>query len=63
MNAIWKYAPMYNATYNVEAQAGLHDGMGNLLQMLWRDSELQDSPEYMISIGPNAGTDFIGFWK
>lgn len=63
MNAIWKCAPMYAAGYNAEEQAGLHDGLGILLQMLGKDSELQGSPEYMISLGPNAGTDFIGFWK
>ncbi len=63
MNAIWKYAPMYAAAYNAEEQAGLHDGLGILLQMLGEDSEPQGSPEHMISLVPNTGTDFIGFWR
>lgn len=63
MNAIWKYAPIYAAAYNAEEQAGLHDGLGILLQMLGEDSEPQGSPEHMISLAPDAGTDFIGFWK
>ena len=63
MNAIWKYAPMYAAAYNAQEQAGLHDGLGILLQMLGGDSEPQGSPEHMISLVPDTGTDFIGFWK
>lgn len=63
MNAIWKYAPIYAAAYNAEEQAGLHDGLGILLHMIGADSEPQGSPEQMISLGPDAGTDFIGFWK
>lgn len=62
MNAIWKYAPMYAAAYNAEEQVGLHDNPNILLQMLRKDSELQGSPKHMISLGLDAGTDFIGFW-
>lgn len=63
MNALWKYAPMYAAAYNAQEQAGLHDGLGILLKMMGGDSEPQGSPEHMISLAPNTGTDFIGFWK
>lgn len=63
MNAIWERAPMYAATYNAEEQAGLHDGLGILLQMLGEDSEPQGSDEHMISLRADVGTDFIGFWK
>ena len=63
MNAIWSYAPMYAAAYNAEEQAGLHDGLGILLQMLGGDREPQGSTEHMISLAPDVGTDFIGFWK
>ncbi len=63
MNAIWRYAPMYAAAYNAEEQAGLHDGLGILLQMLGGDREPQGSTEHMISLAPDVGTDFIGFWK
>lgn len=63
MNAIWKYAPGYAVAYNAEEQAGLHDGLGCLLQMLGEDREPQGLPERMIALGSEAGTDFIGFWK
>ena len=63
MNAIWKHTPMYAAAYNTEEQAGLHDGLGILLQLLGGDSEPQGLPEHMIYLAPDAGTDFIGFWR
>lgn len=63
MNAIWQNAPAYATAYNTEEQAGLHDGLGILLQMLGEDSEPQGTVEHMISLNPSAGTDFIGFWK
>lgn len=63
MNALWKYAPMYAAAYNAQEQAGLHDGLGILLKMMGGDSEPQGLPEHMISLVPNTGTEFIGFWK
>lgn len=63
MNAIWEHAPMYAAAYNADEQAGLHDGLGILLQMLGEDSEPQGSDEHMISLTADVGTDFIGFWK
>ena len=63
MNAIWKYMPEYAAAYNAQEQAGLHDALAILLQTLGADSEPQGLPEYMISLSPDAGTDFTGFWK
>ena len=63
MNAIWKYAPMYAMAYNTEEQAGLHDGLGILLQMLGEDREPRGEVERMVSLDAEAGTDFIGFWK
>ena len=49
--------------YNADEQAGLHDGLGILLQMLGEDREPRGEVEHMISLGAEAGTDFIGFWK
>lgn len=63
MNAIWEHAPEYAAIYNRDEQAGLHDGLSILVQMLGGDSEPQGAPEYMIALYPGAGTDFTGFWK
>lgn len=62
MNAIWKYAPGYAAAYNAEEQAGLHDGLGLLLQALGENRELEGSPEEMIALS-EAGMDFIGIWR
>lgn len=64
MNAIWRYQPGYALGYNAQEQAGLHDTLGLLLYALGvEDRELEGSPEYMIAMDPETGTDFIGFWK
>ena len=64
MNAIWKYQPGYALGYNAQEQAGLHDALGLLLYALGvEDRELEGSPEYMIAMDPEAGTDYIGFWR
>ncbi len=64
MNAIWAYHPEYAMGYNAQEQAGLGDALGQLLYMLGaEDRELEGSPEHMITMTPEAGTDFIGFWK
>lgn len=64
MNAIWEYQPAYAMGYNAQEQAGLHDTAGLLLYALGvRDRELDGSAKNMITIDPEAGSDFIGFWK
>ena len=64
MNAIWRYQPGYALGYNAQEQAGLHDAHGLLLYALGsEDRELEGSPEYMIAMDPEAGTDYIGFWR
>ena len=64
MNAIWKHQPRYALGYNAQEQAGLHDTLGLLLYALGvEDRNLEGSPEYMIAMDPDAGTDYIGFWR
>ena len=64
MNAIWERQPSYAAAYNAQEQAGLNDALGLLLQTLGaEDVELEGASEYMITLDPDAGTDFIGFWR
>lgn len=64
MNAIWEYQPGYAMGYNAQEQAGLHDVLGLLLYALGvEDRELEGSPKDMITITPDAGTNFIGFWR
>ena len=63
MNAIWEYQPIYAASYNAQEQAGIHDALGILLQMVGTDSKPQGSVENMICVTPGKGTDFIGFWR
>ena len=64
MNAIWEYQPDYALGYNAQEQAGLHDVLGLLLYALGaEDRELEGSPQDMISITPDVGTNFIGFWR
>lgn len=55
MNAFWKYTSMYAMAYDAEEQAGLHDGLGILLQMLGEDREPQGEVEHMISLGTRPG--------
>ena len=56
--------PSYAAAYNAQEQAGLNDALGLLLQTLGaEDVELEGASEYMITLDPDAGTDFIGFWR
>lgn len=62
MNAIWKYALGYTAAYNAEEQAGLHDGLGLLLQALGENREPEGSPEETIALS-EAGMNFIGIWR
>lgn len=64
MNAIWERQPGYAAAYNAQEQAGLNDALGLLLQTLGaEDVELEGASEYMIALDPDAGTNFIGFWR
>lgn len=63
MNAIWEYQPIYAASYNAQEQAGIHDALGILLQMVGADSKPQGSVENMICVTPGKGADFIGFWR
>lgn len=50
--------------WNTQEQAGLNDGLGLLLYALGgEDRELEGAAEHMVTMTPDAGTDFIGFWK
>ena len=63
MNAIWESHPEYAMGYNAQEQAGLNDTLGLLLYAMGvEDRELEGSLEHMISITPEAGTDYTGFW-
>lgn len=64
MNAIWKYYPEYAMGFNALEQAGLTDGMNLLLYALGiEDRELEGSTEYMVTMTPDVGSEYIGFWK
>lgn len=64
MNAIWAHRPEYALGYNAQEQAGLNDTLGLLLYALGvEDRELESSPKHMVSITPDVGTNFIGFWR
>lgn len=59
MNAIWSHHPEYAAVYNTEEQAGCHDALGLLLKAFGREIELNGSPQNMIRITQDEGTDFL----
>lgn len=64
MNAIWRDQPGYALGYNHQEQIGFHDDFGLLLYTLGtEDCELKGSLDHMVIFTPNAGTDFIGFWR
>lgn len=59
MNAIWHGCPEYAMAYNVGEQKGLHDAFGLLLRTLGYEAELSGSDNRMISVNPEAGTDYL----
>ena len=61
MNAVYQYFPEYAAQYNVTEQVGLNDIGGLFLQALGIDVELTSSPERLISMSDQTGTEFIDF--
>ena len=61
MNAIYRFHPEYAAQYNVAEQAGMNDGLGQFFRVLGVDVEPQSSPERLISLTAQAGTEFIDF--
>lgn len=61
MNAIYQHHPEYAALHNLTEQAGLNASAELLLQMLEVDIEPSSSPERLISLSSQAGTDFIVF--
>ena len=54
MNAIWAYFPDYAVSYNAMEQNG-----ANSLSIILQNAELKVRPEKMISMTPEAGTDFL----
>lgn len=61
MNAVYQYFPEYAAQHNAAEQAGLNDIGGLFLQALGIDVELTSSPERLISMSDQTGTEFIDF--
>ncbi len=59
MNAVWQDFPEYAAAYNLGEQSGAHDLLGRLMNALGAEVELSGSAEHVISMSPEAGTDFI----
>ena len=61
MNAIYQHHPEYAALHNLTEQTGLNASAELLLQMMEVDIEPSSSPERLISLSSQAGTDFIVF--
>lgn len=61
MNAVWQTFPEYAAAYNLGEQSGAHDILGQLLNVLGEKVELSGSAENVITIHPEAGTDFAAW--
>lgn len=62
MNAVWDQFPEYAAAHNVREQSGGRDFPG-LAQILpgKSDVELHSPPDFVISMTPDAGTQFFRF--
>jgi len=59
MNAIWNDFPEYAMAHNLREQSGNHDLLGQLMNELGIEVELNGSPENMIAMAPPDSTDFI----
>lgn len=61
MNAVYLYHPEYAAQHNLAEQVGLNDGLGRFLHTMGLEVELHSSPERLLSLTAQAGTEFIDF--
>ena len=59
MNTVWQNFPEYAIAHNLEEQFGTHDYFGRLMNALGMEMELDGSAEYVITMSPEAGTEFI----
>jgi len=59
MNAIWSDFPEYAMAHNLREQSGTNDLLGQLMNELGIEVELNGSAENMITMAPPNGTDFI----
>lgn len=61
MNAVYLHHPEYAAQHNLAEQAGINDGLGRFLHTMGLEAELHSSPERLLSLTAQAGTEFIDF--
>ena len=59
MNAIWKHHPDYALTHNSREQQGLNDLLGLILNEAGIECELHGSAENMVTLYPEAGTEYV----
>lgn len=59
MNAIWSHHPDYALTHNSREQQGLNDLLGLILNAAGIECELSGSAENMVSLSPEAGTEYV----
>lgn len=57
-NAIWRCYPEYAAAYNAREAVGHHSLTGLVLRSLGEEAEISALEERMITLSPDAGTDF-----
>ena len=61
MNAVYLHFPEYAAQHNLAEQAGLNNGLAQLLHTQGIDLEPRIDPERFLSLSAQAGTAFIDF--
>lgn len=61
MNAVYLHHPEYATQHNLAEQAGINDGLGRFLHTMGLEAELHSSPERLLSLTAQAGTEFIDF--
>ncbi len=61
MNAVYHHHPEYAAQHNLAEQVGLNDGFGRFLHTMGLEVELHSSPERLLSLTAQAGTEFVDF--
>lgn len=61
MNAVYLHHPEYATQHNLAEQAGINDGLGRFLHTMGLEAELHSSPERLLALTAQAGTEFIDF--
>ena len=61
MKAIWERFPRYAIQHNLREKAGMNDILGQVAKSIGNANSLNSSPENLLYLIENAGTDYLRF--